>query len=133
MAVKNVSLIGLRLSIKIELLTLNMLIRAITCSKIRNLGLTSPIQSMLTSRHFYHLILLISQARHLQELDLSGNFMLAEGMSLLLLAAARNVKLVVLKDLLGDQELLEIAPLLQSNTTLECLDIQFFLFQNLYF
>ena len=117
-----VGLIGLFLSTKIEFLTLNMLIRAITSSKITALGLTSTLQSMLTSRHVYHLILLVSQARHLQVLDLTGNFMLAErpeSVSLLMIAAARNVKRLVLKDLLGDQELLEIGPLLQSNTTLE--------------
>ena len=111
MTVKNVSLIGLFLSIKIEFLTLNMLIDAITNSNIIALGLTSSIQSMLTSRHVYHLILLIYQARHLQKLDLSGNFMLAESVSLLMIAA-RNVKYLVFKYLLGDQQLLDIGPLL---------------------
>ena len=108
-----------------------MLIVAITNSKITTLGLTSTNQSMLTSRHVYHLILLIYQARHLQKLDLSGNFMLAESVSLLMIAA-RNVKMLVFQNLLGDHELREIGPLLQSNTTLECLDIDYFFFFKTY-
>ena len=132
MTVKNVSLIGLCLTVKIEFLTLNMLIGAITLtsSNITTLGLTSSNQSMLTSKHVYHLILLIYQARHLQKLDLSGNFMLAKSVSLLMIAA-RNVKYLVFKYLLGDQELLDIGLLLQSNTTLECLDIEYFFFRKL--
>ena len=128
MTVKNASLIGLCLTVKIEFLTLNMLISAVANSKITILGLTSNIQSMLTSRHVYHLILLVSQARHLETFDLSGNFMLAErpeSVSLLMIAA-RNVKKLIFQNLLGDQELLEIAPLLQSNTNLERLDIEYF-------
>ena len=131
MTVKNVSLTGLCLTIKIEFLTLNMLIGAITNSKITTLGLTSTLQSMLTSRHVYHLIILIYLARNLQELNLSGNFMLAESMSLLMMAA-RNVKQLVFQNMLGDQELHEIGPLLQSNTTLECLYIEYFFFRKTY-
>ena len=44
----------------------------------------------------------------------------------LLMIAARNVKKLIFQNLLGDQELLEIAPLLQSNTNLERLDIEYF-------
>ena len=130
MTVKNVSLIGLCLTVKIEFLTLNIGAITLTSSNITTLGLTSTLQSMLTSRHVYHLILLISQARYLQNLDLSGNFMLAESMPLLM-TAARNVKKLLFQNMLGDQELLEIGLLLQSNTTLECLYLELFSFVKL--
>ena len=78
--------------------------------------------SGLTSRHAYHLILLLTQARYLKELNLSSNPGL-RGAIPLLLSAAKILKLLFLVGMIDDQELLEIAPVLQSNTSLTHLRI----------
>ena len=122
MRTKNVSLIEFLLQSKVDFLTLNLLICAVSTSTITSLGLMSH-GSPLTSRHIYHLVLLIYQARHLQKLDLSENFMLAESFPLLLMAA-RNVERLVFKTMLRDQHLQEIGPILQSNTSLKILNIE---------
>ena len=122
MRTKNVSLIELELVLKIDFITLNLLIGAVSTSTITSLGLM-PIGSSLTSRHIYHLVLLIHQARHLQELNLTNNSMQAESFPLLLMAA-RNVERLIFKTMLRDQHLQEIGPILQSNTSLKSLNIE---------
>ena len=122
MRTKNVTLIGLDLISKIDFITLNLLIGAVPTSSITTLSLTS-LGSPLTSRHIYHLVLLIYQARHLKKLDLSDKSMQAESFPLLLMAA-RNVEQLVLNTMLRDQHLQEIGPILQSNTSLNVLNIE---------
>ena len=119
---RKVSLIEFQLESKIDFITLNLLIGAVSTSTITSLGLNS-VGSPLTSRHIYHLVLLIYQARHLQKFDLSENFLLAESCPLLLMAA-RNVEHLVFNTMLRDQHLQEIGPILQSNSSLKCLDIE---------
>ena len=131
MRTKNVSLIEFWLESKIDFITLNLLIGAVPTSKITSLHLMS-LGSPLTSRHIYHLVLLIYQARHLQELNLSQNSMQAESFPLLLMAA-RNIKLLVFKTMLRDQHLQEIGPILQSNTSLTVLDIENYPFHKHHF
>ena len=116
---KNVTLIEFLLASKIDFKTLNMLIGAVPTSTITSLGLKS-FGSPLTSRHIYHLVLLIHQARQLKELDLSENPLQAECFPLLLMAA-RNVERLVFRTMLRDQHLQEMGPILQSNTSLKCL------------
>ena len=116
------SLIEFWLESKIDFLTLNLLIGAVPTSSITTLGLTS-LGSPFTSRHVYHLVLLIYQARHLQKLDLSENSLQAESFPLLLMAA-RNVKRLIFRNTIRDQHLQEIGPILQSNTSLKLLTIE---------
>ena len=121
MRTKKLSLIEFRLLMIIDFMTLNVLIGAVPTSKITTLGLFSLVQP-LTSRHIYHLILLIYQTRHLQELNLGVNL---ESVSLLFMAAG-NVERLIFQDMLKDPQLLEIGPILQSNTSLKLLDISSF-------
>ena len=121
MSTENVSLIGLDLVSKIDFITLNLLIGAVPTSTITSLGLMS-LGSPLTSRYIYHLVLLVYQAKHLRELSFKQtNSMLAESCPLLLMAA-RNLEELEL--MLGDQQLQEIGPILQSNTSLKNLCIE---------
>ena len=122
MRTKNISLIEFTLQSKIDFITLNLLIGAVPTSTITSLGLMS-VGSPLTSRHIYHLVLLIHQARQLKKLDLKDNSMLAEGVPLLLMAA-RNVEQLILRSILRNEHLQEIGPILQSNTSLIFLDIE---------
>ena len=122
MRTKNVNLIELRLMSKIDFITLNLLIGAVPTSSITSLGLISD-GSPLTSRHIYHLVLLIYQARHLQTLSLSENSIQAESFPLFLMAA-RNVERLVFRNMLRDQHLQEIGPILQSNTSLTVLNVE---------
>ena len=121
MRTKNVSLVEFHLKSKIDFTTLNLLIGAVPTSTITSLGLTSLV-SPLTSRHIYHLVLLIRQARHLRELDLCGNSMEAQCFPLLLMAA-KNMEQLAFQTMLRDQHLQEIGPILQSNTSCEVLNI----------
>ena len=121
MRTKNISLIEFVLQSKIDFITLNLLIGAVPTSSITTLGLIS-LGSPLTSRHIYHLVLLFYQARHLQVLYLSEHSMQAESFPLLLMAA-RNVERLTFTNILSDQHLQEIGPILQSNTSLNVLDI----------
>ena len=123
MRTKNVSLFEFRLLSKIDFITLNLLIGAVSTSTIRYLGLIS-LGSPLTSRHIYHLVLLIYQARHLLDLDLTDNSMMQAESFPLLLMAARNVERLVFQTMLSDQHLQEIGPILQSNTSLKDLNIE---------
>ena len=126
MRTKNVSLISFQLESKIDFITLNLLISAVPTSAITSLGLTSH-GSPLTSRHIYHLVLLVYQARHLQELDLGGNSLQAECFPLLLMAA-RNMEDLAFQTMLRDQHLQVIGPILRSNTSLKVLNIDNFTF-----
>ena len=74
----------------------------------------------MTSRHVYPL--LIHQARYLKEMNLSGNLKLAVCVPLLLIAAS-NIKILRFWDMVGDQQLLEMGLILQSNNTLKYLAI----------
>ena len=123
MTLTNVNLIGLGLVLQFGFPTLKLLIETLPRSKITRLGLCgSHLDLTMTSRHVYHLILLIHQARYLKEVNLSGNVKLAECVPLLLIAAS-NIKILCFGDMVGDQQLLEMGPILQSNTTLKCLSI----------
>ena len=122
MRTKNVRLFDFRLQSEIDFITLNLLIGALPTSTITSLDLMSH-GSPLTSRHIYHLVLLIHQAKHLQELDLSENFMLGESVPLLLIAA-RNVERLLFRSMLRDQQLQEIGLILRSNTSLKHLNIE---------
>ena len=118
---KNVPLIDLTIDCA-DFLSLKVLIEefsspnAVDCCE---LGLS---KSGLTSRHAYHPILLLTQARYLQKLDLSFNPGLL-GTIPLLLSATKKMKLLLLVDIIDDQELLEMAPVLQSNTSLTHINI----------
>ena len=80
--------------------------------------------SGLTSRHVYHLILLLTQAKYLQKFDVSKNPGLHKAVPLLL-SAARNLKRIgFLQIPINDQELLEMAQVLQSNTSLKGLHME---------
>ena len=122
MRTKNVNLIEFQLISKIDFVTLNLLIGAVPTSTITTLSLMS-LGSPLTSRHIYHLVVLIYQAKHLQELGLFENLMQAESFPLLLMAA-RNVERLVFRTMLRDQHLQVIGPILQSNTSLKYLNIE---------
>ena len=92
-----------------------------TAINYRGLNLSN---SGLTSRHAYHLILLLTQARYLWNFEISMNPGL-QGALPLLLSAARNLNLLSFSDIpVDDQELLETARILQSNTSLKQLDIE---------
>ena len=104
---KNVPLIKLIIRYA-DFLSLKVLIEEFsspTASDCCALGLQN---SGLTSRHAYHLILLLTQARNLQQLNLSQNPGLL-GAIPLLLSAAKKLKSLSLTDMIDDQELLEIA------------------------
>ena len=122
MRTKNVSLTEFVLRLKIDFITLNLLIGAVPTSTITTLNLLSR-GSSLTSRHIYHLVLLFYRARHLQNLDVSSNSMQAETFPLLLMAA-RNVEQLGFQTMLRDQHLQVIGPILQSNTSLKRLNIE---------
>ena len=78
----------------------------------------------LTSRHVYHLILLLTQAKYLQHFGVNENPGLHEAAPLLL-SVARNLKLISFAHVpIDDQELLEMAQILQSNTSLIQLRIE---------
>ena len=71
----------------------------------------------------YYLILLITQARYLEELDISLNIGLQHHIPLLV-TAARNLKALHISDILADKHLLAVGQILKSsNTRLETLNI----------
>ena len=129
-AMENVNLTGLSLILqRIEFRSLIVLIEALSSSKIVRLRLRA--MTAMTSRHVYHLILLVNQARNLVLLDLSANLRLAEYVPLLLIAT-KNVHILHIGDMIRDKQLLEMGPILQSNTTLKYLDIASVFLRNLY-
>ena len=69
--------------------SLKTLIEAFSSLTAVNCHVLGIPSSRLTSRHVYHLILLLTQARYLKELAISGNPGLHEAVPLLL-SAARN-------------------------------------------
>ena len=82
------------------------------------------VGSDLTSRHAYHLILLLTQARYLLNLNVSLNPKLHKAVPHLL-SAARTLKIARFIDIpINNQELLEMAHVLQSNTSLTELNIK---------
>ena len=105
--------------------SLKILIEAFSSPTALNCHRLQVSGSGFTSRHVYHLILLLTQARYLQNLDFSGNDALLEAVPLLL-SAARNLKKISFSHIIpiDDQELLEMAWVLQSNTSLTKLCIK---------
>ena len=80
--------------------------------------------SGLTSRHVYHLILLLTQAKYVQHFDVSLNPGLHDALPLFL-SAARSLKVISFSGIpIDDQELIEMAQVLQSNTSLSYLHIK---------
>ena len=118
---ENVPLFGLNIQCA-NFLSLKKLIESFsspTAGDCRDLDISD---SGLTSRHAHHLILLLTQARNLLEINLSFNPGL-RGAIPLLLSAAKHLTTINLVDMIDDQELLEMAPVLQSNTSLKHLRI----------
>ena len=115
----------LELSVNIDLpsssgfIALKALTEALSSSTVSHLGIS---EWQLTSRHAYHLLLLITQARYLKWLNMSNN-LLQECVPLLVSAANSLEKLAVHLSGIGDRELLEIGLILQSNTNLKQLSI----------
>ena len=71
----------------------------------------------------YYLILLITQARYLEELDTSLNIGLQHHIPLLV-TAAQNLRVLHICDILADKHLLAVGQILQSsNTRLEVLSV----------
>ena len=113
----------LELSVQnVDILSLKVLIEKFSSPTAGDCCALGLINNGLTSRHVYHLILLLTQGRNLQKLNLSRNPGLL-GAIPLLLSAARNFKWLSLTEMIDDQALLEMAPVLQSNTSLMHLDI----------
>ena len=118
---KNIPLYGLNIQCA-DFLSLKVLIENFSSPNAVDCCVLGLQNNGLTSRHAYHLILLLTQARYLQKLDLSRNPGLL-GVIPLLLSAAKNLRWLSLVDIIDDQELLNMAPVLQSNTSLTQLDI----------
>ena len=113
----SVPLVELRIRCR-DFSSLKTLIEALSSTTAVNFCGLRLWSSDLTSRHVYHLILLLTQARHLQDFDISDNPGLHEALPLLL-SAARNLKGIIFSEIaIDNRELLEMAQVLQSNTTL---------------
>ena len=122
-ALNNVPLVTLQVQC-VDLLSLKILIETFSSPTAINCRRLRVPNSGLTSRHVYHLILLLTQAKYLQEFNVSQNPGLHE-VVLLLLSVARNLKIISFAQILiDDQELLEMAQVLQSNTSLTQLNIE---------
>ena len=93
-----------------------------TATPVNCYSLVVPI-SGLTSRHVYHLILL-TQARYLQHFDINVTPELHEAVPLLLSAAGNLKTIRFLQSSIDNKELLEMAQVLQSNTSLIQLRIE---------
>ena len=107
-----------------DFLSLKILIQAFSSPTAVNCCKLQVANSGLTSRHVYHLILLLTQARYLQDFDVGGTPGLREAVPLLL-SAAKNLKLIHFSHIpIDDQELLEMAQVLQSNTSITELHIE---------
>ena len=76
----------------------------------------------LTSRHAYHLLLLITQARNLQKLTIGLNE-LQESVPLLVSAAKNLTVLDITASEIEDKELLEVCLIVQSNTDMRELHV----------
>ena len=119
---KSISLYELNIQCA-DFLSLKVLIEKFSSPTAGECYVLELSNSGLTSRHAYHLILLLTQARHLKELNLSSNPGLHGGAIPFLLSAAKKLKKLCLVDIIDDQELLMMAQVLQSNTSLTNLDI----------
>ena len=109
-----------------EFSSLKMLIEAFSSPTAVNTLRLQVSGSGLTSRHVYHLILLLTQARdmYLQHLNVSVNPEL-HGVIPILLSAARNLSCISFSQIpIDDQELLEMVQVLQSNSSLTDLHIE---------
>ena len=105
-----------------DFLSLNVLIEKFSSPTVGDCRGLNLSDSGLTSIHVNHLIRLLTQARNLQELDLSCNPGLL-GVIPLLLSAAKRLKMLCLTNIIYDQELLNMAQVLQTNTSLTRLEI----------
>ena len=72
-----------------DFLSLKILIQAFSSPTAVNCRKLQVANSDLTSRHVYHLILLLTQARYLQNFNVSGNHGLHDSLPLLLSAAKK--------------------------------------------
>ena len=115
-SMKNVPLIDLSIRF-VDFLSLKELIENFSSPNAVGCCALGLSRSGLTSRHAYHLILLLTQARYLKKLDLSFNPGLL-GAIPLLLSAAKNSTWLRLIDIIDEQELLKMAPVLQTNTSI---------------
>ena len=100
-------------------IALNLLVKTLSSSQLIDIIL---IRCQLTSRHAYHLFLLITQARNLKKLRIGDN-QLQESVPLLVSAAKNLTSLELTKSGIGDKELLEVGLILQSNTNMMVLEI----------
>ena len=103
--------------------SLKILIETFSSPTAVNCRALQIMYSGFTSRHVYHLILLLTQAKYLEDFGVSANPGLHETLPLLL-SSTRNLKNIRLSHIpIDDQELLEMAQVLQSNTSLTVLNI----------
>ena len=111
---------------------LKILCEALSSGPASQLEFLSLYDCHLTSRHAYHLLLLFTQSKKLEGLNISEN-QLQECVPLLLSAAISLRKMCLNGSGIGDKELLEVGLILQSNTTMRELDITSKSFENLTF
>ena len=101
--------------------TLTEVLSSPSSSKLISLELSQC--NFTAGLHVYYLILLITQARYLEELEISSNIGLQHHISLLV-TAARNFRGLYISDILADKHLLAVGQILQSSSTiLEVLSI----------
>ena len=107
--------------VSLMLRTLTEVLSSPNSSKLTSLGLFDS--NLTAGLHVYYLILLMTQARYLEDLDISLNIGLQHHIPLLV-TAARNLKTLHISDILADKHLLAVGQVLQSlNTRLETLNI----------
>ena len=107
--------------VSIVLKTLTEVLSSPNSSRLTSLGLFDF--NLTAGLHVYYLILLMTQAQYLEDLDISVNIGLQNHIPLLV-TAARNLKTLQISDILADKHLLAVGQALQSlNTRLEVLNI----------
>ena len=108
-------------NVSIVLRTLTEALSSPNSSKLITLDISE--WNLTAGLHVYYLILLMTQARYLEELDISLNIGLQHHIPLLV-TAARNLRTLHICDILADEHLLAVGQILQSsNIRLEALDI----------
>ena len=108
-------------NVSIVLRTLTEVLSSPNSSNLKALELSDC--NLTAGLHVYYLILLITQAQYLEELNITSNIGLQHHIPLLV-TAARNLKELCISDILADKHLVAVGQILQSsNTRLETLDI----------
>ena len=103
-------------------IALKLLTEALSSGSAPSLNTLSLLSWKLTSRHAYHLLLLITQCRNLENIKIGYN-QLRESVPLLV-SAAKNLRVLdISASGIGDTELLQVGLILQSNTNLKMLYI----------